>query len=276
MDLREKIGSGNTANVYRGFCSGQEVAVKQIDWNKSLLRAERQRAFDREVAVSIRVSHENLVRFLGVSSVDKPFNIITEYCSGGNCFELFHNCDHIYLTLQQQRKMCKDTALAMDYLHNFNPQIIHRDLKSLNLLLSGPVHSSTDIPLVKVSDFGLSRMCDEAGDGPDGWKTQQIGTYHWMAPEVYCSTNYDAKIDVYSYAMILFEILCREIPFSELEPLEIGECMIRGARPDLDCVPPNCPPTLKELMITCWDTLPANRPTFSEILALLDRANSGG
>jgi len=112
------------------------------------------------------------------------FRIITEYCAGGCCFELLHNCDHIDLSWVQQHKMCTDVALAMDYLHKFNPQIIHRDLKSLNLLLAEPIVSSVDIPRVKVSDFGLSRMNDTA-DEDWGRMTKAAGTCHWMAPEVF-------------------------------------------------------------------------------------------
>merc|ERR1712062_627531 len=110
--------------------------------------------------------------------------------------------------------MCTDVAKAMEYLHKFNPQIIHRDLKSLNILLSTPVVSTRDIPFMKISDFGLARM-KESGGGEWEKMTKDVGTMHWMAPEVHTGKAYNEKADIYSYAMVLFEILCREIPFDE-------------------------------------------------------------
>mmetsp|Transcript_102067 Transcript_102067/g.304621 ORF Transcript_102067/g.304621 Transcript_102067/m.304621 type:complete len:301 (-) Transcript_102067:152-1054(-) len=269
IELLDKVGTGCTAEVFRAKMKGQDVAVKQIDWNKSRLGAKEQRAFDREVAIMPKINHRNLVKFLGVASLHRPFRIVTEFCAGGNCFELLHNCEHIELAWAQQHKMCLDVAQAMDYLHKFNPQIIHRDLKSLNLLLSEPLLNDKDVPLVKVSDFGLSRMKDQAPDSDWGKMTIAAGTCHWMAPEVFIGTSYDEKVDVYSYGMILFEIVCREIPFEEEEPAVVSKLTVDGARPDLEAVPPDCPASLRALMINCWDHCPKKRPPFDETLKVL-------
>lgn len=270
LQLLEKVGTGCTAEVYRGVWKGQQVAIKQIDWNKSRMGLKEQRAFDREVAIMPRINHPNLVMMLGVASKQRPFRIVTEFCSGGCCFELLHNCDHIELSWLQKIKMCLDVAKAMEYLHSFDPQIIHRDLKSLNLLLSEPILSEEDIPVVKVSDFGLSRMKDRAPDADWGKMTMAAGTCHWMAPEVFTGTRYDEKVDVYSYAMILFEIICREIPFEEEEPAAVGRLTVQGSRPDMDAVPPDCPEDLRELMVQCWAHDPKKRPTFPEIVKRLE------
>jgi serine/threonine protein kinase len=269
LDLFEKVGTGCTAEVFRGSyrqngASSLTVAIKQIDWNKSRMGQKEQHAFDREVAIMPRLRHPNLVQFLGVSSLQRPFRIITEFCAGGCCFELLHNSDHIDLSWGQQIKMCDDVAQAMQYLHTFEPQIIHRDLKSLNLLLSSQITGNRDVPFVKVSDFGLSRMkaCAEEDWGK---MTIAAGTCHWMAPEVFQTNTYDEKVDVYSFSMILFEIICREIPFEEEEPAAVGKLTIEGCRPDLDAVPPDCPEILRDLMIVAWDQDPQRRPSFSTI-----------
>lgn len=269
ISMMDKVGSGCTAEVYRAMLGGRIVAVKQIDWNKSRLGAKEQIAFDREVEIMPKVSHPNLVAFVGVASLGRPLRIITEFCEGGCCFELLHNSDHIELEWPQQLKMCLDVAQAMDYLHKFNPQIIHRDLKSLNLLLSTLVKGSKDIPLVKVSDFGLSRMKEQAPNSDWGKMTIAAGTCHWMAPEVVIGSTYDEKVDVYSYGMILFEIVCREIPFEEEEPANVVNLAVRGDRPDLEAVPPDCPPLLRDLMITCWAGDPKKRPAFDVVLKIL-------
>lgn len=278
LTLLEKVGTGCTAEVFRGewlnpFRQGQreEIAVKQIDWNKSSMGEKEQRAFDREVAIMPRLQHGNLVLFLGVCSVQRPFRIITEFCAGGCCFELLHNCDHVDLRWNQQLKMCSDVAQAMNYLHSFDPQIIHRDLKSLNLLLSKPVLGPADIPIVKVSDFGLSRMKDAGAEHDWGKMTIAAGTCHWMAPEVFQGSSYTEKVDIYSYAMILFEIICREIPFEEEEPAQVGSLTLQGERPDLEAVPPDCPPILRDLMMHCWHAEPEKRPPFRDIIMYLQR-----
>merc|ERR1719159_1345963 len=155
----------------------------------------------------------------------------------------------------------------MQYLHAFEPQIIHRDLKSLNLLLAEQVLDESHEPIVKVSDFGLSRMKDSVVNADWGKMTMAAGTCHWMAPEVFTGTRYDAKVDVYSYAMILFECICREVPFEEEEPATVGPLAVAGSRPDLEAVPPDCPEVFNRLMISCWAHSPDQRPSFVDILS---------
>merc|ERR1712151_274610 len=138
--------------------------------------------------------------------------------------------------------------------------------KSLNLLLSKPVLNEKDVPLVKVSDFGLSRMKDQAPEADWGKMTIAAGTCHWMAPEVFTGAIYDEKVDVYSYGMILFEIICREIPFEEDEAMNVGKKTMNGERPDLEAVPPNCPAQLRRLMIQCWAHDPKERPDFQLVM----------
>ncbi|CAK9005688.1 unnamed protein product [Durusdinium trenchii] len=268
--LERSVGQGVTAHVYQAVLDGHyQVAVKQInDVDKS---EKDLRAFEREVAVLMRTCHENLVRFLGISSIQRPFRIITEYCAGGCVFSLLHN-QEMLLAWPQKLRILLDVAKAMQYLHEFNPQVIHRDLKSLNLLLTNPVKTTLDTPYTKVSDFGLARIKWQAEAGST-WPqmTRAAGTCHWMAPEVFVSDTYDEKVDLYSYAMILFEVLCQEIPFEDQNPADIGHLCVKGCRPDLASVPDECPEVLVQLMQTCWAGTPAKRPPFSEILPILEQ-----
>lgn len=265
----EKIGTGITADVYMGWMDGTiKVAVKEIDFNKTAMGERQQLAFDREVAIMAKVQHPNLVLFHGVVSVSRPFRIITEFCGGGCCFEFLHNDDQVELAWAQQHKMCLDVARAIEYLHE--SLIIHRDLKSLNLLLAKPITTFADAPFVKVSDFGLSRMQDSAGGEAWGKMTNAAGTCHWMAPEVCSGTNYNEMVDVYSYSMIMFEVICREIPFEEEEPANVSNLILHGERPDLAAVPPDCPPVMRNLMIRGWAQEPSGRPSFKQIVPELE------
>jgi len=271
LQVLEKVGSGITADVFRGKYNGREVAVKQIEWSKGSMSAKHQLAFDREIGIMPGLRHHNLVHFFGVVSLQRPLRIITEFCSGGTCFDLLHNSDEVDIAWMQQYKMSVDVASAMAYLHSFNPQIIHRDLKSLNLLLSTPVTGPNDIPLVKVSDFGLSRMKDVTA-GSEGVKmTRAAGTGHWMAPECFIGDKYDEKVDIYSYAMVLFEIICREIPFEDEDSSRVGARAVQGDRPDLDAVSPQCPEGLSSLMIRCWAPRPSDRLSFAQICVMLEQ-----
>lgn len=270
----ERVGEGLTADVYRGTLDGSiEVAVKEIDFNKTAMGERHQLAFDREVAIMAKVHHPNLVLFYGIVSLSPPLRIITEFCSGGCCFEFLHNSeDGFDLEYSQQHKMCLDVADAMSYLHNFNPKIIHRDLKSLNLLLAHPLTSGKDLPLLKVSDFGLSRMQGSASESGELWgkMTNAAGTSHWMAPEVCIGTNYDEMVDVYSFSMIMYEIICREIPFEEEDPANVPALIVQGERPDLEAVPPDCPKVMQELMVSGWNHDPRKRPPFAEVVQHLE------
>jgi serine/threonine protein kinase len=272
IELESKLGSGTTCDVYLGNWNGMKVAVKQIDWNKTNTSETGQAALDREVSIMTLVNHEHLVKLLGVSSTRRPFKMVLEFCAGGCCFDLLHYSDHIDITWWQTKKMCMDVASAMFYLHSFTPQIIHRDLKSGNLLLKYPVLHANSVPIVKVNDFGLSCMKDQTKEGRWGKLTIAAGTSNWMAPEVFSGATYDEKVDVYSFAMILFEMICREVPFADEDPEAIGPMAVQGIRPDMEAVPQHCCETVISLMTACWDGQPCSRPSFSQILEILEQS----
>lgn len=267
MTFGESVGSGATAEVFRGTWKGQQVAIKEIYLQRkkdAKSELKQQVAFMREVAVMSKVLHENLVGFLGVSLSTRPLRVVTEFCQGDTLFGLLHDEVDVEIVWQQKLKMCLDIAHAMNYLHTFRPQIIHRDLKSLNLLLAQAIRGRGDVPLVKVSDFGLARMKD-ADEGSEWDKmTKEAGTCHWMAPEV-PTGKYTEAADVYSYAMVLFEIICREIPFEEAEGKDVIKLVMQGTRPDMEAVPPDRPPKLEALMVACWAQKPTDRPSFERI-----------
>lgn len=270
LKLVHKVGSGCTAEVYLGTYGESTVAIKQIHWKAEKPDAKRkaQRAFNRELDIIQHINHENVVHFYGICVQEHRFMVVTEFCSGGCLFELLHNSDLFDLSWPQKGKMIHDCALAMEYLHSSihgKPTVIHRDLKSLNILLLEPVMTLTDVPRCKITDFGLSRITSD-GSQDFGTMTSAVGTCHWMAPEVLQSNHYDQKADVYSFGMIMFEIICREIPFEEYEPAQVRQMIQHGKRPDEDAIPPDCPQNLVDLMQRAWAQDPNQRPGFDKIV----------
>jgi len=266
--MGDLIGSGTAAEVFQGTWRGNMVAIKQFvsqPSSKRKTQLKQEISLLRETEVIAQISHDNLVKFYGLAFEQQPFLLISEFCTGGTVFDVLYENDEIELVIEQQLKMCCDVAWAMSYLHDFKPQIIHRDLKSLNLLLFEPVTSTEDVPHVKVSDFGFCKMRDEASD----WGKMTRGLVGcWMAPEAAMGT-YTEKADVYSFAMVLFELICQELPFADVDEGEVLQLASKGERPDMEAVPPNMPANLVDLMESCWAPKPGDRPSFDFICRTL-------
>lgn len=270
LRLEEMLGTGSTAEVFRGSWHGTDVAVKRLR-RSGPLSVE----FTREISVLLRLRHPNLVLFMGAAVQAPTPLIISEFCAGGTVFALLHQRRDLALPWPQRVKVAIDVAKGMNFLHR--RQVVHRDLKSLNLLLASRVNTDKDVPLVKVSDFGLSRTwLSNAADPPhQACMTSGAGTYHWMAPEVLDGQTYDEKVDVYSYGICLFEIIARRIPYegSGLEPVSIAVAVSKGRRPDLRHTPQDCPADLRFTMECCWAHCATGRPGFDTILETLKLVN---
>lgn len=265
LQVGECIGAGTTAEVFKASWHGTDVAVKK-------LRGPLPSEFQRELAVLSQFRHPHLVLFMGVSTTGHP-KIISELCDGGTLFRLLHQQRDMPISWAQRLKIALDTAKGMNFLHR--QQVVHRDLKSLNLLLAGKVLDQSASPWVKVSDFGLSRFMPLAPSGPCGpchaTMTGGVGTALWMAPEVLSGNSYDEKVDVYSFAIVLYELLTRWIPFDGcgLEPVSIAVAVTTGRRPDTRYVPMDCPSPFVSTMKSCWAHGPRQRPTFDAVIGML-------
>jgi serine/threonine-protein kinase CTR1 len=224
LTLQEEIGWGITAKVYRGLHEGRVVAVKHFRDPRSV----QDKYFAREVETLRRLKHSNIVRLWGLCQSPKGMQLVIEFCQGGSLFELLHESD-VNINLSQQCKMASDTAAGMRYLHEHSPPIVHRDLKSLNLLLKLPVNSHEDVPVVQVADFGVSRIIETGQSSMT--MTKGVGTMQWMAPECISSWAYDMMVDVYSYGVCLYEIMARQPPYEELEEHADINSYVVGWRP---------------------------------------------
>ncbi|KAL9449617.1 hypothetical protein AB3S75_011525 [Citrus x aurantiifolia] len=241
----ERIASGSCGDLYCGVYLGQDVAVKVL--RSEHLNDTLEDEFVQEVAILREVQHRNVVRFIGASTKSPHLCIVTEYMPGGSLYDYLHK-NHNVLKLSQLLRFAIDICKGMEYLHQSN--IIHRDLKTANLLMD--THN-----VVKVADFGVARFQNKGGV-----MTAETGTYRWMAPEVINHQPYDQKADVFSFAIVLWELVTAKVPYDSMTPLQAALGVRQGLRPDL---PENAHPKLIDLMQRCWDAVPDNRPSFSEI-----------
>ncbi|KAF3954409.1 hypothetical protein CMV_020240 [Castanea mollissima] len=201
-----------------------------------------------------KVQHKNVVQFIGACSKPPILCIITEYMSGGSVYDFLHKQKGVF-KLPYLIRVAIDVSKGMDYLRKNN--IIHRDLKAANLLMDV-------IEDVQVADFGVARVKTQSGV-----MTAETGTYRWMAPEVLEHKPYNHKADVFSFAIVLWELLTGKLPYEYLTPLQAAVGVVqKGLRP---IIPEHTHPKLAELLEKCWRQDPALRPDFSEIIEILQQ-----
>lgn len=231
----------------------------------------------REIHALTRAVHPNIVALLGVVTESQPLSIVLELCRGGTCAERLYAVNAAEelppMVWKQTFKIVTDTCEAMRHLHSLTPPIVHRDLKSMNLLFMQPVDKPEVVPEVKICDFGVARSKSSEREGmtPRGIMTKVVGTCNWVAPEVFMGHIYDEKVDVYAFAMVCFEVIFYELPFEELDPMEITALVTNGKRPSLDDPPPAIPEDFLRLVGLCWAHHKHLRPTFAEIANYLQR-----
>ena len=254
--LGERVGIGSFGEVHRGLWRGTtEVAVKRIldqDLSDTILEE-----FALEVDIMRRLRHPNVLLLMGVVTAAGSLSIVTEFIHRGSLFKLLHRPqpEAIKAALVEHRRrirFCIDVAKGMHYLHTCIPIIVHRDLKSPNLLVDKDW-------TVKVCDFGMSRMKKNTFLS----SKSNAGTPEWMSPEVLRNEESDEKCDVYSYGVILWEIATMKEPWAELNAMQVvGAVGFQGKRLDLEnnkiC------PEMKELLKRCFSEKSSERPSFLE------------
>ena len=258
LEVHEILGEGAFSVVHRGVLSAeggkrQLVAVKRLKYQQ--LNAELMGKFTQELAILSRVRHRNVVAFVGAVTEQPNLCVVLEFMEAGSLHELIHKRKTV-LQLPRLLQLATDVASGCHYLHRLKPAIIHRDLKSSNILL-------TATGAAKIADFGLSRFFQQ----DIAEMTGQVGTPGWTAPEVFRHQTYDHKVDVYSFGIVLAECLSREKPYAGMDAMQaIFATVYRNKRPAL---PEGTPPPLEKLIKACWDAEPKKRPPMNKVLDTL-------
>ncbi|KAE8724925.1 mechanosensitive ion channel protein 6-like [Hibiscus syriacus] len=247
-----KVASGSYGDLFKGTYCSQEVVIKVLKPER--INTDMQKEFAQEVFIMRKVRHKNVVKFIGACTKPPNLFIITEFMSGGSVYDYLHKHKGVF-KLPTLLKVAIDVSKGMDYLHQNN--IIHRDLKAANLLMD-------ENEVVKVADFGVARVKTQSGV-----MTAETGTYRWMAPEVIEHKPYDHKADVFSFGIVLWELLTGKIPYEFLTPLQAAVGVVqKGLRPT---IPKHTNSKLTELLERCWQQDPSLRPDFAEIIEILQQ-----
>ncbi|XKL60178.1 hypothetical protein PGB90_001194 [Kerria lacca] len=238
------LGSGAQGAVFRGKYKNEVIAVKKVKDQK-----------ETDIKHLRKLNHLNIVQFKGVCIQAPCYCIVMEYCPYGPLYNLLKDGEEIppgrFVSWAIQ------IASGMNYLHN--NKIIHRDLKSPNVLIG-------QHEIVKISDFGTCREWNEIST-----KMSFAGTVAWMAPEIIRNEPCSEKVDIWSYGVVLWELLTCEAPYKDVDSSAIIWGV--GSNSLHLPIPSSCPYGFNLLITQCWSEKPRNRPSFKHILLHLDTAS---
>eukprot|EP00933_Yihiella_yeosuensis_P060609 TRINITY_DN6335_c0_g2_i1.p1 TRINITY_DN6335_c0_g2~~TRINITY_DN6335_c0_g2_i1.p1 ORF type:complete len:693 (-),score=101.25 TRINITY_DN6335_c0_g2_i1:65-2143(-) len=238
LDFVERLGQGEFGEVFRGRYRSEQVAIKQLFFDENMTEMVIQ-DLAREIESFRHLNHKRLVRFIGACLEMPHLCLITEYMPGGSLHHLLH-VRRTLLPFHHAVNMCLQIADGVMYLHAQNPTIVHRDLKSLNVVL--------DLSLnIKICDFGLT----ESMERTHITKKNNGGSPRYMAPELFdCKTKITEKIDVWAMGCIFVEICGGPLPYENITSLAdlTKEMLVHRQTPE---VPTFIHEEMRKVCISC-------------------------
>ncbi|KAJ9147191.1 hypothetical protein P3X46_029379 [Hevea brasiliensis] len=260
LNMGTAFAQGAFGKLYRGTYNGEDVAIKILERPENDPERAKlmEQQFQQEVMMLATLKHPNIVRFIGACRKPMVWCIVTEYAKGGSVRQFLMKRQNRAVPLKLAVKQALDVAKGMAYVHGLG--LIHRDLKSDNLLIFGDKS-------IKIADFGVARI-EVQTEG----MTPETGTYRWMAPEMIQHRPYTQKVDVYSFGIVLWELITGMLPFQNMTAVQAAFAVVnKGVRP---VIPNDCLPALGEIMTRCWDANPNVRPPFIEVVEMLENAET--
>ncbi|CAF3614917.1 unnamed protein product [Rotaria sp. Silwood1] len=240
------IGGGIEGSVFHGKLNGQDIACKRVKSKE-----------ETNIKHLKKLNHINVIKFRGISISPPLYYIIMEYCANGSLYDKLKQYREIDFCTKatQVLNWSRQISNGVDYLHS--NKIVHRDLKSPNILFF-------DKNILKISDFGISKELINRRSLIMSFN----GTSAWMAPEVIKKELCSEKIDVWSFGIILWEMVTCAVPYNNIDPIAVMWGVAKGTL-KLP-IPSSIPECFKSLMTMCWNQQPSNRPSFQQIIKHLD------
>ncbi|XP_078069692.1 tyrosine-protein kinase Src42A [Mustelus asterias] len=250
------IGSGQCGEVWEGIWNGTtDVAIKVLKG----VGSQSKNAFLEEAKVMKQLCHERLVKLLAVCTESEPYCIVTELMKFGNLQKyLRSHSESSNLDFSLLSGFAIQIAEGMAYLEE--KCYVHRDLRTENILL-------TEMLSCKIADFGLARLLE---NGQRRLSYDAKVPIKWMAPEVFIDDIYTTKSDVWSFGILLTEIVTYgSIPFPEKENTKFVDDLMKG----IIFPPAGCPDIFHDIMLQCWEQESEKRPTFKQLQNTLMKCN---
>eukprot|EP00002_Diphylleia_rotans_P010344 TRINITY_DN207_c0_g1_i7.p1 TRINITY_DN207_c0_g1~~TRINITY_DN207_c0_g1_i7.p1 ORF type:complete len:611 (-),score=168.11 TRINITY_DN207_c0_g1_i7:29-1627(-) len=241
-----RIGSGSYGTVFEGEYGGRKVGVK-----KMLQQTTRDRyfvAFLSELSITRKLAHKNIVPFVGACLKPPNLSIITTLIEPGNLKQVLRD-EKINIPADKKLRIIRGVIEGMSYLHSQSPPIIHRDLKTSNILIDKDFNAY-------LCDFGFARVKVQ------NQTMTKCGTVAYQAPEILEGKRYNEKADVYSFGIVLWEIETRKAPYDDMDGMKVTMSVVKGLRPE---IPLSIDSNMKRLMTKCWAHNSEDRPSFSEM-----------
>lgn len=246
------LGRGKFGIVFKGRWKMTDVAVKQM-YTPGVLISEMIR---NELEVHGKLRHTNIVSLFGVCYMKANVSLIMEYMSQGSLYDVF-NVQKKKLDWSVRLKIARDIAVGVNFLHTSNPQVIHRDLKSLNILLDNQM-------CAKLADFGLAefkKVSTSVVTAQPQTQTSVVGTFPWMAPELFgMGARHTEFSDMYALGIILHEICTQNNPFANMDNATVDNIKEWAKNGDRQTIPTDTPKKFAHLITKCWAVLAVNRP----------------
>ncbi|XP_068198794.1 tyrosine-protein kinase FRK [Antennarius striatus] len=250
IKLVRKLGAGQFGEVFAGVWNQTtEVAVKTL--KPGTMDAED---FLREAQIMKRLRHPKLIQLYAVCTLEEPIYIVTELMKNGSLLEYLQNDKGSTLRISDQIEMAAQVASGMAFLELQN--YIHRDLAARNVLVG-------ENNVCKVADFGLARVFMKENENVYEAREGTKFPVKWTAPEAIHENLFSIKSDVWSFGILLFEIMTfGQMPYPAMTNFQVVQRIPQGYR--MQC-PPNCPKVMYDIMLDCWNQNQNDRPTFETL-----------
>ncbi len=250
LTLGQLLGEGAYGSVYQGVWNDQLVAIKRLKAQHLTEKAVEELRREAQIMFQLGVESKYIVPLKKICLEAPYYSLVMELMPKGSLYQLLHNAQELPWSIRFQ--IALDAAWGLKDLHGYS--ILHRDLKSLNILLDDRLRA-------KLADFGLAKVKQETSSQ----STMAKGTVLWMAPELFKRrAEITAAVDIWSLGMVLWELASREIPFKDAQnQLQAATWIKDGEKEE---IPNDCPAELKAIIESCWDLTPVKRPTAIQVV----------